>query len=223
MPQPELLASVLSHLPMKDLARIITVSKHWKQTIAGVAKLQLHLIQQTFKTRKLYFGWEDAKSQSGPFITREFNENTKQIVEAHPALLKRWVPHFGYSDPDNCMNLVLPLIEDLKAVPASTLLFQPPLEAIEISSFDPAMEAECDDCIKSLRRTGGLVFGDVIEAYENLREWASNVFVMDDTHPGYDLSSEKFVFLWFEEAVLNKAPVVVEFQETLARLANAQP
>ncbi|TLD08169.1 hypothetical protein E2P81_ATG10480 [Venturia nashicola] len=208
--QPELFVSVLSYLPKRDLARAQRVSKHWSQTILNFAELRRILWQEPTKTTRIYLAWEDPTTGRAPFFTREASEDTRLIVEGHPALVT-WMcgeeVEFTYF-----IKIALPLADELKTVPASTLLFQPPLESI-------TMNCRYSHWTQILKRSGGLTFGDVVEAFE--RAPVRMEYPWED-HPAFDPACPEDVFLYSEEAVLNDSLDVVCVQEALSRLDNTQ-
>lgn len=98
-------------------------------------------------------------------------------------------------------------------MPASTLLFQPPLETISMDCLETRWT-------RGLERSGGLTFGDLIEAYKKAPVWDGGE---EDVHPAYDPICEGCIYLLSGEAVLNVSRGVVDVEEALSRLDNTQP
>lgn len=157
--------------------------------------------------------------ESVPIFTCESSDGTKLIVEAHPALMRLWWEYepddMVDSDSNRIIVIPLPLLAEIEVTSASTLLFQPPLETISMNCLRTRWT-------RVLERSGGLTFGDLIEAYKKAPVWDGGGFE-EDVHPAYDPTCEGCIYLLSEEAVLNVSKGVVDVEKALSRLDNTQP
>lgn len=91
-PQNELASMVLlSHLPIKDLTRALSVSERWQQVILGTVELRQTLFLTPKHSVKEYLEYEqetDPEGRALDTITRETSESSRSclIVETHPVL-----------------------------------------------------------------------------------------------------------------------------------------
>lgn len=206
MVKPELLASILSHLSIKDLTRTLTVSKQWHQVIYGSIELRRELWLEPTKSTKTFLSWDAEYACDGSrhvhqaVLTRNPIEEADLVVEAHPAL-----PRDSHLDTCACADISLFSLDQFKAVPPATLLFQPPLELVMI-------DYGCYSDV--LRCTGGVTFGAVFDAFEKLQVKAREGNIsQDEIERDYDGNFDYSVRA--NEAVLMS--VVLDLLEDLRR------
>jgi hypothetical protein len=134
---------------MKDLTRCLAISKHWRQSILSSIMLRRKLFLYPDPKKEYY-------SIQSSVLLREKSATSRSIHELHPILMP-------YSNP--CTRIYLEVNEiphkSLRTVHPATLLFQPPLDRIQV------------DCAKHealivLTRTDGVTFGDIIKGLDKL-------------------------------------------------------
>lgn len=159
--KPELLTSILSYLSIKELTRIFTVSKHWHQVIHNSPELRRKLFLDATQKRE-YLERRYTRSNTythglyevQSFITKQRGQFSRLIIEPHPALLHEH-DHIG----DECIVITARRLSHnkIKSVPPSTLLFQPPVEAIDLDFYG---------CTLPMSRTNGVTFGLLVDELE---------------------------------------------------------
>lgn len=150
---------ILSHLSTRDLTRALTVSKHWHNVILDPKSRDLRRIlflepaeaTEYLDVRNYFYPRHYKGKRDGyPAIVHEPSDGSKLIVEVHPVLL----PHCGrYNTTRIYMRHVH--LGDLRSVPPSTYLSQPPLEQINLNSSTGTLS--------TVQAAGGVTFGALLE------------------------------------------------------------
>jgi hypothetical protein len=150
---------ILTHLSTRDLARSLTVSKHWRDVILDPRSKELRriLFLEPSQAREyLLYSidtdpkcYKDGSRKWQPTIVHEPSLGSKQIVEIHPALL----PAHGFTLLEGMFSAAL-RCDQIRSVPHSTFLFQPPFEVIIFAA---------NGTLWSHRKTGGVTFDSRFE------------------------------------------------------------
>ncbi|TLD08167.1 hypothetical protein E2P81_ATG10478 [Venturia nashicola] len=135
---PELHERILTHLPIKDLTRALTVFQQWRKVVIGSIKLRRTLFLEPCQAKDYL---SPGENKYAPVERRKPNIVHERVV--------------GLPSP----RYLSTTAEKLKAVSPSTLLFQPPVEQIRIHS---GLFHKVTNC------TGGVTFGTLIEEVELL-------------------------------------------------------
>lgn len=149
--------------------------------VLGSTKLRRKLFLEPVATKEYFEGIEEEqvrnpRSTLEPAIGELRYTITRMVVEAHPVLMAGLD-----SEIDDRIELELPSLEKLQAVPPSTLLFQPPLETVHF----------CSECgLMHKHSPTGLTFGMVVDASKLLKESFKGIVkfciydaVLHDAHP----------------------------------------
>jgi hypothetical protein len=154
-PQNELVSMVLSHLPIQDLTRDLSVSKRWQQVILGTDELRQTLFLAPKHTSKkeylelIRFASPDGRGNN--VIVNEPSRRNYLIVDLHPALqVANWANTHISTDEE---------YGKLKKAPPSAFLTQPPIAHFVICHRKMRYNVE---------RESGVTFGDVLQEFEKL-------------------------------------------------------
>lgn len=160
---------VLSHLPIRDLTRSLSVSKQWNSTILGSMELRrtLFLEPAPVKEHLEYQLWytieprrrPDRRSMALPVIVYEPSEHSKVVVEPHPVIASACnLESRSYQEVRELS------LERLKTVSPSTLLFQPPPKRVSVHYG-----------LARLPGPAEVTSGAIVEGYEKARELAEKM------------------------------------------------
>lgn len=180
---------VLSNLNIKDLSRTLSISKQWNSTILDTPQFRRTFFLEA-EPPKEYMRFMIGTDQRfyeiphslqpvmvrAPLVESEaFEGVTRVIVDPHPALSGNLSGrHTGSSNMDIDINL--PNYAVLAGVPASALLFQPPLDHLTIGY--------CARHIQ-IRTLGGVTFGDVLREIEKTQTAVKEAMVRSPRFGGY--------------------------------------
>ena len=135
------------------------MSKHWQKTILGSFFLRRTLFLDAIP-EKCYI--ENVLGTYGlhvPTIVHEYKQNiTAWIVELHPALLP-------YSSPNDSLWVKDNPCDRLRSVHPSTLISQPPLEALMVA-YTPRRSHGTTRGY--LCQTGGVTFGSLLRGLDEI-------------------------------------------------------
>ena len=155
----------LSNLSLKDLTRVLTVSKQWHEAILGSIKLRRKLFLAPLETRE-FLVCEKAQDgrryrnlrSFGPTLEPDTSQPCRLVVEMHPALAD-----WSKIDETAPRRIDLALLHKLKEVSAHTLCFQPPLKSVDL-----------DGCpwFNVVHSGGGVTFGALVKSCERIQEKA---------------------------------------------------
>jgi len=139
---------LLNVFSAKDLTRSLAVSKHWRSSI----------LRSTTLRRKLFLD-PDPRREYLPFRPSVFGETATSwpIHEPHPILQPYSINAETYG-PNLGVNRVPR--KSLRTVHPATLLFQPPLNSIEVT---------CLGCgaVETVVRFSGVTFGQLVELLDH--------------------------------------------------------
>jgi hypothetical protein len=159
---------VLSHLPIRDLTRSLSVSKQWNSTILGSMDLRRTLFlepapaQEHLEYRLRYevnTSRYPEKCRKPPVIIYEPSEDSKIVIEPHPVIASACDLESRAHQDIRSLSL-----KELKTVSPSTLLFQPPLKEISVC-YGPV----------SVPGSAGATFGAIVEGFGKARVLAEAV------------------------------------------------
>jgi len=141
---------ILSFASTKDLTRSLAVSKHWQRSILGSTALRRKLFLDP-EPKTEYF------SIKFSVFHREKNDDTsRSIHEPHPLLLP-------YISPTarTCLQVNEIPTESLRTIHPETLLFQPPLNRIQV-------DCSRHEALTILTNIHGVTFSDVVEGLDKM-------------------------------------------------------
>lgn len=159
---------VLSHLPIRDLTRCLSVSKQWNTTILDSMELRRTLFLEPAPVKehlehKLWYKVKPLRRpercRTVPVIIYEPSERSKIVVEPHPVIASA-------CDLESriCQDIRGVTLEQLKTVSPSTLLFQPPLENVSVHYG-----------LVKIPGPPGITFGAIVDGFEKARVLAEKV------------------------------------------------
>jgi hypothetical protein len=162
---------VLSHLPIRDLTRSLSVSKQWNSTILGSRDLRRNLflepapVKEYLEHKKWYKikkGHYTEKRERQPVIIYEPSEHSQIIAEPHPVIASACNLESRADQDIRGLSL-----EDFKTVSPSTLLFQPPPKRISVC-YGPEI----------VSRSPVMTFGAIVEGFEKARKSAEKMVLL---------------------------------------------
>jgi len=211
---------VLSNLRIKDLSRALSVSKQWNGTILGSAELRRTLFLESELTEYLHFVrgtdqrcYEVPRSVQpvitrGPLVERDNKAFVRAIVEPHPVFLGRF--RGSNTTTDSNIDINLPNYVMLTSVPASALLFQPPLDQITIDYSSRPTQ---------IKVPGGVTFGAALQVIEKAQVTAKEAMVRSPRFGGYLLriADRLTVTIRANGAILHDADYVQSARRALVK------
>jgi hypothetical protein len=144
---------ITRNLNIRELARILPISKQWNDIVHGSKELRRTLFLSPVRERTYL-----ERSVSGvETIVRQHSKGSYWLVEPHPILQQFW-SKFGRATYNNIDWMPCSL---LATVPPETLLFQLPVVKIFVTHRLREM---------SILRMSGVTFGAVVDALEAMRD-----------------------------------------------------
>lgn len=155
---------------MKELSRALSVSKQFNKTILDSAELRRTLFLEPKQAREflaMVLGVDrrcyNVPNEWHPVIVCEPSvlhekRRPRKIIELHPILLRDYSSCSENSITCRNFNVV-------KNAPASAFLFQPPVNEVTVEHWSHSTQVEDH---------GGVTFGAILTAVENLRTAVQN-------------------------------------------------
>lgn len=168
---------------MRQLSRALSVSKQFNRTILDSAELRRLIFldsNQASEFLAMVKGADErcykVKDEWQPVILREpivahetSRRPTRKIVQPHPILLRDYRPRL-------IIDVSLRNFNTVKTVPPSALLTQPPLTEVTIEHWGHTTK---------IRARGGVTFGAVLTAVEEIRTAVNHLIVRSPRFAGY--------------------------------------
>lgn len=209
---------VLSNLTINDLSRALSVLKQWTGTILDTPQLRRTLFLEAEQPKE-YLRFMRGRDQRcyevlhavQPVIVYGLEASpavNRVIVEPHPALLGRVCGRKAGSTSD--INIDLPDYGILTSVPASALLFQPPLDTVTIGYWARHTHIQIP---------GGVTFGAILQEVEKKQTAAKEAAACSPRFGGYlfRVADRLSLPVRADEAVVNDWQYVKEARRAIVK------